>query len=149
MVWVKLFNHRGMNFTEFAPIDLDRASDQQLALVSATFSKKAPDMWKDIAELNFVALRFNSAFNALPDQLLADAAVVLVYQLASSMGGQNVYMPSGFASMRGEKDALIAKDFRGNNIRHLAIKYRVSENRIRQIVKEQADSKRADMKAQR
>lgn len=144
VVWLKPFNHRGMKYSEFTPIDLDRASTQQLALVTAAFSKKAPDMWRDIAELNFVALRFNAAFKALPDPLLAEASVGLVYQLASSFGGHNFYMPNGWASSRGEKYALIVKEYRGNNIRELAIKYRVSENRIRQIIQEEANRKKAE-----
>ncbi|MHB8949316.1 MAG: Mor transcription activator family protein [Rhodoferax sp.] len=133
-----------MKFSEFIPIDLDRASTQQLEIVNAVFEQKAPDVWRDIAELNFVALRDNKALEAMPDQLLADMAVCLVYQLISSMGGSAVYLPNGWASMLREKNALIAKEFRGNNIRALSKKHRVSETRIRQIVNEQADLKKAE-----
>lgn len=135
-----------MKFSEFIPTDIDRASTQQLALVTAGFSKKPPDMWKDISELTFVSLRFNPAFEAVSDQLLADASIGLVYQLASSFGGQNFYMPSGWSWSKVEKYPMIVKEFRGNNIRALAIKYRVTESRIRQIVQEQADRKKAESK---
>lgn len=135
-----------MKYSEFIPIDLARASDQQLALVNAHFDKSAPEVWRDFAELNFVFLRFNATFKDMPDQLLADAAVGLVCQCSSSFGGQQFYFPRGLALLSRERSALILKEFRGNNFRELAIKHRVTDSRIRQIVQEQADLKKAEQR---
>lgn len=132
-----------MSFSSFEPVDLSRATNEQLALVNACFADNAPEIWRDMAELNFVAMRCNASLDSIPDSSLVAVAVTLVHQLASNLGGRNVYFANGLISMKTEKNALIAKEYTGNNVGQLAQKYRVSEMRIRQIIKGDADSKKA------
>lgn len=135
-----------MKYSEFEPGEMDSVSSIQLDMVAASFEQKTPPLWLEIAELNFISLRCNPALESMADQSLADMAVAQVYRLISSMGGQNVYFPNGYTSVRGEKNTLIAKEFTGNNIRALAKKYRVSEMRVRQIIQDQANLKKASSK---
>lgn len=133
-----------MKYSEFEPIDIDRATHKQLAVVNALFVGKAPPVWRDMAELNFVAMRCNTALASIPDSSLADMAVVLVYQLASTLGGCNVYIPNGLITVKSEKTALVVKEYTGNNLRELARKHQVSEERIRQIIKDQAKKAKSE-----
>lgn len=70
-------------------------------------------------------------------------AVNLVHQLVSSFGGGALYIPTGMKFFKGNKNALIAREFNGANIRQLARKHRVSDMRVRQIIQEQADLKKS------
>lgn len=139
--WVKLFNHWRMDKNTFMPIDIGRATDDQLKKVNDAFGDSAPEVWRDIAELNFVVLRFCSLFDALTDDELAVMSVNLVLQLVSSFGGITVYIPSGVKYLKADMNANIVKEFKGNNIRQLAMKNKISEMRVRQILQEQADLK--------
>lgn len=123
-----------MNFSEFIPVDIGHVSNEKLALVSNTFEKKSPEVWVDIAELNFIILRDAAALKSISDQVLAKVAVAQVYQLASSMGGQTVYLPKGFIRLADEKARLIVSEYRGNNHRALAQKHGVTLMRVRQIL---------------
>ncbi len=132
-----------MNHSNFEPVDLSSATNQQRALVNAAFAGKVPEVWLDFAELNFVALRVSPALATLSDEKLALIAVNLVYQLASSYGGTQPYIPQGAKFFQGNKYALIVSQFNGTNIRELARKHRVSDTRVRQIIQEQADLKKS------
>lgn len=136
-----------MKYSEFEPFDPISVTSEQLALVVIALGPNVPEVWREIAELNFIALRCNAALKHMSDPVIADLSVVLVYQLIASMGGNTVYMANGFKSVRGEKNVLIAKEYTGNNVRQLARKYRVSDMRVRQIIQEQADLKKANQKA--
>ena len=135
-----------MKYSEFQPFGTSNATNKQFALIAIAIGSNAPEIWREMAELNFVALRCDAALKHMSDQAIADLSIVLVYQLIASMGGGVVYIPNGFKSVRGEKYALIAKEYTGNNLRQLASKYGVSEMRIRQIVQDDAKSKKATSK---
>ncbi|MFZ3159103.1 MAG: Mor transcription activator family protein [Rhodoferax sp.] len=139
---VKLFNHWRMDKNTFMPVNLSRATDEQLKKVNDAFGDSAPEVWRDIAELNFVALRFCSLFDALTDDELVVMSVNLVLQLVSSFGGIAVYIPNGIKYFKAPMNASIAKEFKGNNIRQLAMKHKISDMRVRQILQEQADLKK-------
>ncbi|MES2947512.1 MAG: Mor transcription activator family protein [Pseudomonadota bacterium] len=128
-----------MKYSEFEPIDISRGTNQQLALVNDSFEGKVPEVWRDMAELNFVAMRCHASLGSITDSSLVEMAVMLVYQLSSTLGGCNVYIPNGLISVRGEKSAIIAKEYTGHNLRQLARKHKVSEMRIRQIIQDQAN----------
>jgi Mor family transcriptional regulator len=132
-----------MHHSNFEPADPSSATDQQRALVNAAFAGQVPEVWIDLAELNFVALRVVPALETLSDETLALMAVNLVHQLASSFGGGALYIPMGMKFFKGNKNALIASEFNGANIRQLARKHSISDMRVRQIIQEQADLKKS------
>lgn len=125
-----------MNHSAFEPVDLSRATSEQLAMVNACFAGDAPELWRDLAELNFVALRAVSVFDSHSDDVLAFMAVNLVHQLVASFGGTQPYIPSGTSFHKSAKGAQIVKEFNGRNIRQLAMKHRLSETRIRQFIQD-------------
>lgn len=126
----------------FKPVALDFATEKQLGLVNACFVGDAPEIWRDIAELNFVALRSVSIFAPLSDEALAVMSVNLVHQLVEIFGGTQPYIPGGTAYHKAAKAAQIVKEFDGRNIRQLAVKNKLSENRIRQIIQDDLTKKR-------
>jgi Mor family transcriptional regulator len=130
---VKRFDHWGMNLSDFKPVDLDRATDAQLSLVDALLHG-APEIWRDIAELNFVALRFCGIFKTLSDDELAQMSVNLVHQLVASFGGATHYIPCGKDFLKLPRNEQIKKEFNGTNYQFLSKKFHVTEMRIRQIV---------------
>ena len=130
-----------MNHSNFEPVDISRATSEQLAMVNACFSGDAPEIWREIAELNFLALRFVSIFDSRSDEDLALMSVNLVHQLVSSFGGTQPYISSGMKFHQSAKNAQIVEEFNGKNIRRLAMKHRYSEIQIRKIVQDDADKK--------
>lgn len=132
-----------MTHQTFEPIDLSRATHHQLAMVNAALDAGAPEVWRDIAELNFVALRFSLLFDAQTDDELAVMAVNLVHQLVESFGGTHHYIPLGRKIQTQAKSNQIVKEFDGKNIRRLALKHNFSEVRVRQIIKKDADLKKS------
>lgn len=130
----------------FEPVDLSRATDEQLAMVNANFAGDSPELWRDIAELNFVALRAVSIFATLSDEDLALMSVNLVHQLVASFGGTQPYIPSGLKFHQSAKKDQIINEFNGRNIRRLSMKYHYSENNIRKIIQDDANSKKATTK---
>lgn len=86
-----------MKFSEFIPLDVTRASAQQLELVRATFEQDGtPETWVEMAELGYMILRNTPALKSIADQDLANACVAQVYQMMRVMGGCAVY----FSNMR-------------------------------------------------
>jgi len=114
----------------------------QLDLVNQKFTFNAADVWREIAELNFVALRFCPIFDALSDDDLAQLAVNLVYQLASVLGGSQPYIACGEQRHRNKRDEIIFHDFQGNNYLELARRFNLTEPRIRQIINTQRQANR-------
>ena len=85
-----------MKFSEFVPLDVTRASAQQLALVRATFGQEnTPETWVEMAELGYMILRNMPALKSIADQDLADVCVAQVYQRMCVMGGCGIYLSNG------------------------------------------------------
>lgn len=126
-----------MKYPDYCPAGASFATSQQRELVHESFDATVPDVWREIAELNFSALRRSVFFEKYPDEMLAVMAVELVYELVACFGGNTMYLPNGWQKMKNIKNALIARDFKGNNIRELAKKYGLSDMRVRQILEEQ------------
>jgi len=131
-----------MNLIDFTPVALDRASVDQLDLVNQKFTFNASDVLREMAELNFVALRFCPIFDTLSDDDLAQLAVNLVYQLASVLGGSQPYIPCGEQRHKNKRDETIFHDFKGNNYLELSRRFNLTEPRIRQIINMQRLSNR-------
>ncbi|TXT37424.1 MAG: hypothetical protein FD135_3600 [Comamonadaceae bacterium] len=136
-----------MNTSNFEPVDLSRATNTQLDLVNACFVGDAPQIWRDMAELNFVALRFVSIFAPLSDEALAEMSVNLVHQLVDSFGGTQPYIPSGFSYHMEAIAVKILKEFDGKNLRQLARKYKRSEGLVYKLIRADAAKKKHQSKA--
>ena len=131
-----------MTYSKFIPLDLSTVTERQLAPMQRALDPGSPQLWQDIAELLFLSLRAADALKTIPDEAIADAAATLVYQTAFSYGGCNFYLPKGCRFSVEIKANNIAKEFKGNNIFELATKYRVTDNRVRQILFEKGVLKR-------
>ncbi|WP_044469781.1 Mor transcription activator family protein [Mannheimia massilioguelmaensis] len=57
--------------------------------------------------------------------------------LAHYIGGQTIYMPTGERVKMAIRNAQIYHDFTGNNVRELIRKYKLSESKIYEIIREQ------------
>jgi Mor family transcriptional regulator len=135
-----------MKYSEYRAAGAGGMTNQQFDLVSATFEGKVPDVWREIAELNFAVLRRCKYFAKQTDACLAEMAVELVCEFVSLFGGGSTYIPNGAKNISAEKNALILREFSGYNYRELANKYCVTQERVRQIVKEHAKQKKAQTK---
>lgn len=136
-----------MRFTQYKPAGAAYATPAQRSMVAAQFESGVPDVWREIAELNFSALRRSVFFEKHTDSVLASMAVDLVYELVKNFGGHAVYIPIGNALVAAEKNELISNEFNGKNITQLAKKHRVSPMRIRQIIQDSENQKKAKTKA--
>lgn len=138
-----------MKFAEFVPVDHTRVSSKQLELVNATLDQNSPDIWRELAELYFVALRNAVALRGLKDELLVEVAIALVYQTIQGLGGNAVYLPKRTKLKEGKRDALINAEYRGNNLNSIAKKYDLTTVRVRQILNRKATPKRDSAPSQR
>jgi Mor family transcriptional regulator len=100
-------------------------------------------VWRELAELNYLTLRSLSELAAVPDKVIAFAAVALVYQLARDFGGNAVYIAKGSVLRSAQTAAEIVNENRGNNTRAIAKKHNLTQMRVRQIIKLENDSKRS------
>jgi len=67
-------------------------------------------------------------------QILSWVGMEKTIQLAKEFGGANIYFPKMDVVQRAVRDRVIKREFTGYNIRRLAIKYNLTESRIREIV---------------
>jgi Mor family transcriptional regulator len=132
-----------MKFSEFVPVDISRVSSQQLELVNTALDKDSPEIWRDLAELYFLALRNSGCLKGLKDESLVEVAIALVYQTIQNLGGTAVYLPKGRRLNAGERNTLIEAEYRGNNLKSIAKKYDLTVVHVRQILKRKPTAKRA------
>ncbi|QOF67326.1 transcriptional regulator [Actinobacillus sp. GY-402] len=57
--------------------------------------------------------------------------------LANYIGGQSIYLPTGDRIKVALRDAQIYQDFKGNNVRELIRKYKLSETQVYEIIRTQ------------
>jgi Mor family transcriptional regulator len=131
-----------MKFTDFVPVPLCSLSSEQAAALDAMFDCRSPEALNEIALNNYSMLRSLEAFNRIPNEQIMQISIMLVFQLLRNMGGGSIYLPNGFGIRGRERDAQIAKEFNGDNVRTLAKKYGVTEMRVRQILYETGAIKR-------
>ena len=58
-------------------------------------------------------------------------------KLLTVFGGESIYFPKPESVIRAGRDRKIYQEFKTDNYRHLAIKYKLTTRQIRAIVKEQ------------
>ena len=124
-----------MNYTDFKPLEIGRMA-LDLSMVEMAIDPDAPEIWIELSELVYVVLRNSPDTAPLTDEQLARCAVQTVYQMASTLGGQSVYLPIGIRAVSVQKKREIAAAFKGHNHAELARKHGVTETRIRQILAE-------------
>lgn len=73
---------------------------------------------------------------------LAQVAVEQMERLSSTLGGTLFYLPKCIQFSLINRDKQIMEEYKGFNTRDLAIKYGLSEERIRQIIKSEEKKKR-------
>lgn len=65
----------------------------------------------------------------------ASTAARAVHRWCANFGGVTVYLPRGQTEWRAERDARIVAEFNGANAGDLALRYDLSESRVRQVVR--------------
>lgn len=138
----KLFHHWGMNFSDYTPIDDRQVSAEDLQNVSQQIDQHAPDQWTELAEIAYKVLRHCPQLEAVPDIGIGLCAIRVVYQLATELGGDAVYVPKGTKPSIEARNAEMLAAFTGDNVNELARKYRVTPMRLRQILATEAARKR-------
>ena len=110
--------------------DLSRLTSDDIAPLERALPEHFNDSWRDFARSLYLTL-----FH-LPDPLppRATLATELVLGIARDLGGSQPYMAAGHFVAAAERAAAVKREFRGNNHHQLAVKYGVSDSRIRQIL---------------
>lgn len=70
-------------------------------------------------------------------EIAAHAAFEIVRRFAAAAGGTSVYIPKVDQLFRYDRDAAIARDFRGDNVKAIARKYGISEVWVYAIIRRQ------------
>ena len=94
-----------------------------------------PRTWADLAPSIYTGLYSIKPVLAKPEKL-AEAAMEITFQISKDFGGQQFYMPSGSSYKASKMKDSIKIEFKGNNVRQLAIKYGVSTTAIRTALKD-------------
>ncbi len=71
----------------------------------------------------------------LPPNAVIKLATLLSSSLYARFAGSCFYFPKNAVEKAGQRAVAIVAEFNGSNFRELALKYDLSENRVRQIVK--------------
>lgn len=90
----------------------------------------ADDLFEDAA----TKLQASLGAHGVSGEKSAHIAVAVVDELRKHWGGQSLYVPQGAGVKRRKRDLAIFAEFNGRNYGELAMKYGVSEMRVRQIV---------------
>ena len=115
------------------PRDLTCVSAADMAVLDRILPAAWPEIWADYARAFFVGL-LNSTDVKASAEAYARVAVEQVLTMAYQLGGRQHYFPRGTSMAQKEKADAIRLEFRGNNYVKLAVKYDLSESRVRQIV---------------
>jgi len=90
----------------------------------------ADDLFEDAA----TKLQASLATHGVSEEKSAHIAVAVVDELRKHWGGQSFYVPQGAGVKRRKRDLAIFAEFNGRNSGELAMKYGVSEMRVRQVL---------------
>lgn len=127
-----------MNYADFTPVKAQELNASDLHAVQEAMDPLAPEIWVELAEILYIPLRANPALASVPDEGLAVCVVHAIYQMATELGGNAVYIPKGVKPASGQKKRAIAAQFKGHNHAELALAHGVTQTRVRQILAEQA-----------
>lgn len=127
-----------MNYADFTPVKTQELNASDLHAVQEAMDPSAPEIWVELAEILYLPLRAAPALASVPDEGLAVCVVHAIYQMATELGGNAVYIPKGVKLASGQKKRAIAAQFKGHNHAELALAHGVTQTRVRQILAEQA-----------
>lgn len=127
-----------MNYADFTPVKAQELNASDLHAVQEAMDPSAPEIWVELAEILYSPLRSAPALASVQDVELAVCVVQAIYQMASELGGNTLYVPKGVKAVSGQKKRAIAAEFKGHNHAELARKHGVTDTRVRQILAEQA-----------
>lgn len=117
-------------------ISLSTVKAEDLGVLEAQFVGAYPDQFMDLARCLFLALMNHpKAVQVLDVTDMAQIAFNQVNEFCRECGGGNFYLPKNISKNSKERAAKIFEDFDGGNIRQLSKKYKLSEQRIRDILK--------------
>lgn len=131
-----------MKFSDYTPINDMQVSAKDLQNVSQQIDPHAPDQWNELAEITYKVLRNCQELEAVPDIEIGLCAIQVVYQFATELGGDAVYMPKGTKPSIEARNAEMLAAFTGDNVNELAREYRITPMRLRQILATEAARKR-------
>ncbi len=127
-----------MNYADFKPVKAHQFNASDLHPVHEAMDPSAPEIWVELAEIMYLALRAAPALASVPDEGLAVGVVHAIYQMATELGGDSVYIPKGTKPVTDQKKRAIAAAFKGHNHAELARAHGVTQTRVRQILADQS-----------
>lgn len=131
-----------MKYADFTPVKAHQLNASDLHPVQEAMDPSAPEIWVELAEILYIPLRAAPALASVPDEGLAVCVVHAIYQMATELGGNSVYVPKGVKPVSDQKKRAIAAEFKGHNHAELALVHGVTQTRVRQILAEQSTATR-------
>lgn len=114
---------------------LHQVSEQDLTPLEALLPPAYPEQFADMARCLYLTLKSNpAASEALNSGYMAQIAIAQVEAFCAECGGANMYVPKNIVQKTWQRNAQIIEEFDGSNIRRLSRRYKLSEERIRQIL---------------
>lgn len=133
-LWQSVFTIGAMKFSDFTPINDMQISADDLQNVALQIDPHAPDQWTELAEIAYKVLRNCPELEAVPDIGIGLCAIRVVYQFATEIGGEAMYIPMGLKPSIEARNAEMVAAFTGDNIDALARRYRCTPTRVRQVL---------------
>lgn len=103
-----------------------------------------PDHYPEILA-DLAGLVLARALEYLPGECAETLAVELAEDVRLKFGGALVYIPTGCAADRRDRNTAIWRDFNGRNHAHLARKYRLALQTIYDILARERAARQADL----
>lgn len=135
-----------MKYADFTPVKAHQLNASDLHPVQEAMDPSAPEIWVELAEILYLPLRAAPALASVPDEGLAVCVVHAIYQMATELGGNSVYVPKGVKPVSDQKKRAIAAAFKGHNHAELALTHGVTQTGVRQILAEQSAASKGNAK---
>lgn len=113
---------------------IERLTGRDLAPLEALVDEAYPERLRDMATCLFAHMLDEPEFAGLEPARVARLALDMTDSLSTELGGGNFYMHKGHRYRLSVRDRQMMREYRGNNIPELAVRYHLTETRIRQIV---------------
>lgn len=130
-----------MHENQGRPIDLHAIPLELLRPLTDTLDTAMTDDLRELSEQFFVGMMHSDIAKSCPPDAIAKATVSGIYQACHVLGGRSFYL----SKMQNVKREAVYRDihanFNGRNHAQLAIKHKLTEVRVRQILKKWRTSK--------